>query len=611
MSRKQKKLLLRIICSAVLFLLGLILPGWFGAGAMILSWIICGWSVAWKAIRNLLHGQLFDENFLMTLATVGAFALQQFSEGAAVMLFYQVGELFQAIAVDRSRRSISQLMDLRPDSAVVLRDGEELEVEPDEVQVGELILVSPGERICVDGVIRSGNADLDTSRITGESMPVSVGPGDAVLSGCVNLSGNLTIEATSEYGQSTVARILDLVENAQEKKAPTEQFITRFARWYTPAVVIAAVLLCTLPPLLLHQSFSLWLKRALTFLVVSCPCALVISVPLSFFGGMAAASKANILIKGGVALEELADPGIVVFDKTGTLTTGTFRVAEVRAYGCTENELLLLAAAAEQYSPHPVAKAILAASPHAPVGTLIEDRPGFGVTALVNGKTVLAGNLRFLSECGVEVREWADSAGTIVYVASDGTFCGCIRVEDSLKEHVDEAIQALYDRGVKDTVLLSGDRKQSVEAVAKALGIRNVYSGLLPQDKVSKLEELLKNNRVMFVGDGVNDAPVLTLATVGIAMGGIGSDAAVEAADVVLLSDEPRRIATAIDIARSTLRIARENIIIALGVKAIVLILGALGIAGMWLAVFADVGVAVIAILNAMRTLRLHEKHGF
>jgi len=608
MSRKQKKLLLRIGCSAVLFLAGLLLPGWFGRGAMLLSWAVCGWSVAWKAIRNLAHGQVFDENFLMTLATVGAFALGDFSEGAAVMLFYQVGELFQALAVERSRRSISALMDLRPDTAVVLRDGEPEEVDPEDVQVGDLLRVGPGERISVDGVVLEGTASLDTSRITGESMPRSVAPGDRVLSGCVNLSGLLTIRAESEYASSTVARILDLVENAQEKKAKTEQFITRFARYYTPAVVVAAVLLAVLPPLLLHQSFSVWLTRALTFLVVSCPCALVISVPLAFFGGMAAASKVNILVKGGVALELLAKPDAVVFDKTGTLTTGRFQVTEVLTEGCERAALLDLAAAAEQDSGHPIAQAIREAKPDAPEGLLLEDRPGCGVRAKVLEQEVLAGNQRFLESFGIPCPVH-EGAGTAIYIASDGKYLGCIRVEDTLKPDAKTTIDALHSRGVTRTVLLSGDRVESVQATAKALGIDEAHAGLLPQDKVAKMEELLQaSGCIFFVGDGVNDAPVLTLATVGIAMGGIGSDAAVEAADVVLLSDEPSRLGAAIDIARSTVRIAWENIFIALGVKGIVLILGALGLAGMWLAVFADVGVAVIAILNAMRTLRLHEK---
>ena len=608
MSRRQKRILLRIVISAVLFVAGILLPGWYGNAALLLAWLVCGYSVAWSAIRNIVHGQVFDENFLMTLATVGAFALRDFDEGAAVMLFYQVGELFQALAVERSRRSIAALMDLRPDTATVLEDGEPVEKDPDEVCVGDLLRVLPGERIPVDGVVVEGSASLDTSKITGESMPRSVGEGDSVLSGCVNLSGVLCIRAESEFAHSTVARILELVETASDKKAKTEQFITRFARWYTPVVVIAAVLLCALPPLLLGQAFSVWLTRSLTFLVISCPCALVISVPLSFFGGMAAASKTNILVKGGIALEQLARPDVVVFDKTGTLTTGTFAVSEVRAVGMEQQRLLQLAAAAEQDSGHPIAEAIRAAAAELPASRLIEDRPGCGVIAEVKGHRVLAGNCRLLQSEGVSCEE-QQAAGTAVYVACDGVYCGCILIGDTVKADARQAIAGLKQRGAKSVVMLSGDREQAVGAAARQLGCDRYFSQLLPQDKVSRMEQLLeRGDSVFFVGDGVNDAPVLTMATVGIAMGGIGSDAAVEAADVVLLTDEPDRINTAIDIGRATVAIARQNIVLALGVKGVVLLLGALGYAGMWLAVFADVGVAVLAILNAMRTMRLGRK---
>jgi len=605
MTKKQKRIARRIAISAVLFVAGLFLPGWFSAIAMIGAWAVCGYSVAWNALRNIKNGQVFDENFLMTIATLGAFALRDFREGAAVMLFFQVGELFQAIAVARSRRSISALMDLRPDTAVVLEDGERVEKDPDEVQVGDLLIVSPGERIPVDGVVVEGTASLDTSKITGESVPRAVEPGDAVQSGCVNLSGLLTIRAESEFAHSTVAKILELVENAQEKKAKTEQFITRFARYYTPVVVIGAVLLCLLPPLILRQSFAIWLHRSLTFLVISCPCALVISVPLSFFGGMAAASNANILIKGGIALEQLANPSTVVFDKTGTLTTGTFEVYEVRCENTDEQTLLALAAAAEQDSNHPIAQAIRAASPSAPEAVLLEDRPGRGVVAEVQGKRVLAGNYAFMQEEGIACT-LQNGQGTAVYVACDGSYLGCVLLRDTLKADAKKAIYDLKACGVKKTVILSGDREDTVSSVARQLGCDAYYSGLLPQNKVEKMQTLLEEDgSVFFVGDGVNDAPVLTMATVGIAMGSIGSDAAVEAADVVLLSDEPGKVRTAVQIARRTLGIARQNIVIALGVKGIVLLLGAMGYAGMWLAVFADVGVAVIAICNAMRAMRL------
>jgi len=605
MTKKQKRIARRIAISAVLFVAGLFLPGWFSAIAMIGAWAVCGYSVAWNALRNIKNGQVFDENFLMTIATLGAFALRDFREGAAVMLFFQVGELFQAIAVARSRRSISALMDLRPDTAVVLEDGERVEKDPDEVQVGDLLIVSPGERIPVDGVVVEGTASLDTSKITGESVPRAVEPGDAVQSGCVNLSGLLTIRAESEFAHSTVAKILELVENAQEKKAKTEQFITRFARYYTPVVVIGAVLLCLLPPLILRQSFAIWLHRSLTFLVISCPCALVISVPLSFFGGMAAASNANILIKGGIALEQLANPNTVVFDKTGTLTTGTFEVYEVCCEEGDRKTLLALAAAAEQDSNHPIAQAIRSASPNAPEALLLEDRPGRGVVAEVQGKRVLAGNFAFMQEEGIACT-LQNGQGTAVYVACDGSYLGCVLLRDTLKDDAKKAIYDLKACGVKKTVILSGDREDTVSSVARQLGCDAYYSGLLPQDKVEKMQTILEEDgNVFFVGDGVNDAPVLTMATVGIAMGSIGSDAAVEAADVVLLSDEPGKVRTAVAIARRTLGIARQNIVIALGVKGIVLLLGALGYAGMWLAVFADVGVAVIAICNAMRAMRL------
>jgi Cd2+/Zn2+-exporting ATPase len=614
-TKRQKRNLARILIAAVLFVVGGVLDHvssvtWLPILFLLAAYFIVGYDVLLTAVRNIGSGQIFDENFLMSLATIGAFVLQEWSEGVAVMLFYQVGELFQSCAVERSRRSISALMDLRPDFATVLENGEEVQKDPEEVAVGDILLVKPGERIPVDGLVLEGSASLDTSKITGESMPVETTAGEQVLSGCVNLSGVLKIRAESAYAHSTVARILELTEAAQLKKAKTEQFITRFARVYTPAVVAAAVLLAILPPLLLHQPFSTWVERALLFLVISCPCALVISVPLSFFGGMGAASKVGVIIKGSVALEQLAVANTVVFDKTGTLTTGEFHIETIQPSGVSEQELVRLCALAETYSAHPVARAIITEA-----GDLTgevsetEEIPGCGICAVVDGTRVLAGNSRLMERENIAYQPLT-GAGTVVYVAQDGTFCGAILVCDTVKEEAKRAIPALRARGVQKTVMLTGDGEAPAADVAKKVGLDGYYAALLPQNKVEKLDELMRQpheGSVLYVGDGINDAPVLTMADVGVAMGGVGSDAAIEAADVVVLTDNPEKIAVSVDIGRKTVRISRQNIVFALVVKLAIMILGALGYANMWMAVFADVGVSVIAILNAMRTMRVKD----
>lgn len=613
MSKKQKNLLTRIILGIVLFLAGMILERaveapwayWTSVGLLLLSWLLCGLEIAIKAAKNIGHGQIFDENFLMTLATVGAFALMDFDEGAAVMLFFQVGELFQSIAVERSRRSVAALMDLRPDVALTLRDGEPVECDPEEVEIGDLLRVLPGQRIPVDGVVVDGNSSVDTSKITGESVPADVTAGDRVLSGCINVSGILTIRAESEYASSTVARILDLMESATEGKSATESLITRFARYYTPCVVVGAVLLALLPPFFDGWQFAKWITRALNFLVVSCPCALVISVPLSFFGGMGAVSRAGMIAKGGVALENLAKARAVVFDKTGTLTTGTFSVTQVRTEGMEQAQLLRLVAGAESASSHPIARAIVTAagSQEIPVENL-KEIPGRGITAVVEGHQVCAGNRLLMEESGFTPEE-VQMGGTAVYAAVDGHYAGCILLEDTVKPGAREALAELHTLGIQETVMLTGDREYAAATVAKRLGLTRWFAGLLPQDKVERVQELQKSgDTLIFVGDGVNDAPVLALAGVGVAMGGIGSDAAVEASDLVLLKDDLRSLPKAIRISRKTMLVARQNIVFALVVKFAVLILSVFGIATMWLAVFADVGVAVLAILNATRAGR-------
>lgn len=613
MTKKQKSLLTRIILGIVLFLAGMILERavdapwayWTAVGLLLMSWLLCGLEIAIKAVKNIGHGQIFDENFLMTLATVGAFALMDFDEGAAVMLFFQVGELFQSIAVERSRRSVAALMDLRPDVALVLRDGEPEECDPEEVEAGDLLRVLPGQRIPVDGVVVEGSSSVDTAKITGESVPADVTPGDRVLSGCINISGILTIRAESEYASSTVARILDLMESATEGKSATESLITRFARYYTPCVVAGAVILALLPPFFDGWQFAKWITRALNFLVVSCPCALVISVPLSFFGGMGAVSRAGMIAKGGVALENLAKAKVAVFDKTGTLTTGTFAVTQVRTAGMERDQLLRLVAGAESASSHPIARAIVAAADARETRVEnLKEIPGRGISAVVEGHQVFAGNRLLMKESGFTPEE-VQAGGTAVYAAVDGRYAGCILLEDTVKPGAREALAELDTLGIRETVMLTGDREHAAASVAKRLGLTRWFAGLLPQDKVERVRELQKSgDTLIFVGDGVNDAPVLALAGVGVAMGGIGSDAAVEASDLVLLKDDLRSLPKAIRISRKTMAVARQNIVFALAVKFAVLLLSIFGIATMWLAVFADVGVAVLAILNATRAGR-------
>lgn len=607
MTRKQKKLLTRIIVSLVFFAAGFFLKSWWQMGFMLAAWLLAGYDVLWEAIVNIFHGQLFDEKFLMGLATCGALGMKDWKEAAAVMIFFQVGELFESVAVSRSRQSISALMDLRPDRAVVLRDGEEVEVEPEEVQMGDVLLVRAGERIPVDGTVVEGEASLDTAKVTGESMPVEVAEGSEVISGSVNLNGVLKIRANNAYEQSTVARILSLVESAAEKKANAERLITKFAKYYTPSVVIAAVLLAAVPPLAFHQPFMDWLPRALTFLVISCPCALVISVPLAFFSGMGAAAKLGVVVKGGVTLEQLAKTTTFVFDKTGTLTAGEFSIRKVLPEE-RRGEILRLASLCEQYSNHPISRTIREAVPN-PEGEAsdIMEMAGNGITAVVDGKKVAVGNHRLMEKCGVTLPE-IDEAGTVLFVAAEGECLGAIVIGDKPREGVPEMLETLHKHGVRRTVMLTGDNKASAQQCAQACGITEFRAQLLPQDKVTHVEALLAEEKskgaLAFVGDGVNDAPVLTMADVGIAMGGVGSDAAVEAADAVILNDDITKLPALLRIAKRTCLIAKENIVFALAVKAACLVLGAFGIASVWMSVFADVGVAVIAILNALRAMR-------
>ena len=613
MTRKQKRLLTRIIVAAVLFLCGNLipLPEWAEMGVFLICYAVAGWDIVWKAITNILHGQVFDENFLMTIATVGALILGEHSEGVAVMLFYQVGEWFQSYAVSKSRKSITSLMDIRPDYANVERGGKLVQVDPDEVNIGDTIIVKPGERVPLDGKIIKGVSALDTSALTGESMPREVEPGMDVISGCINQTGILTIETTKEFGESTVAKILDLVENASDKKGRTENFISRFARYYTPIVVFAALALAVLPPIFLQQSFSIWIYRALTFLVISCPCALVISIPLSFFGGIGGSSKIGVLVKGSNYLESLAHAEVVVFDKTGTLTKGSFAVSEIHAVDVKDSQLLEMAAYAEDYSNHPISLSIKAAYGKKIDNSRITDVQeiaGHGVQAVIDGKKILAGNAKLMEREHIKYAP-SSSVGTVVYLACDGTYAGCIVIEDEIKADAAAAIKNLKSSGIRRTVMLTGDADAVGKKVAGRLGLDQAYTELLPADKVDRVEDLLKEKsekgKLVFVGDGINDAPVLARADVGIAMGGLGSDAAIEAADVVLMTDEPSKIAAVMKIARKTIRIANQNIVFALGVKFLVLILGALGKANMWAAVFADVGVSIIAILNAIRAMRV------
>lgn len=612
MSKKQKKTLVRIILSAVLLVAAALIPvdGIVKLVLFLIPYAVIGWDVLWKAIRNIAHGQVFDENFLMAIATVGAFALGEYPEGVAVMLFYQVGELFQSYAVGRSRQSIAALMDIRPDYANIEQDGKLVQVDPEDVAVGDTIVIKAGEKIPLDGVVLEGSSAVDTAALTGESLPRDVDPGDDVVSGCINQSGLLKVRVTKVFGESTVAKILDLVENSSSKKARAENFITRFARYYTPVVVIGAVLLAVLPPLLFGGDWSDWLQRALIFLVISCPCALVISVPLSFFGGIGGASKQGILVKGSNYLEALAKTETVVFDKTGTLTKGTFQVTAVHPDRISEGELLELAALAESYSEHPISRSLREAY-QKPVDasrvTDVEEISGHGVRAKVDGHDVYAGNGKWMDRIGASWRN-CHRTGTVVHVAVDGEYAGHIVISDAVKPDAAAAIEALKREGVKKTVMLTGDVKAVGEAVAREIGIDEVHAELLPGDKVDQVERLLKNTsgkgKLAFVGDGINDAPVLSRADIGIAMGGLGSDAAIEAADIVLMDDKPSKLAVAVRISRKTLRIVRQNIVFALGIKLLFLALGAFGMANMWEAVFADVGVSVLAILNASRALR-------
>lgn len=616
MSKKQKQTLYRILLSAALLIAAALLPleGWPRLAVFLIPYALIGWDVLWRAVRNIAHGEIFDENFLMSLATVGALCVGEYPEAVFVMLFYQVGELFQSYAVDQSRKSIASLMDIRPDYANLEVDGQIQQTDPEDVAVGDIILVKPGERIPLDGDVVEGTSTLDTAALTGESLPRSVGPGESVVSGCVNLSGLLRVEVTKPFEESTVAKILDLVENASAKKAKAENFITKFARYYTPAVVLAAVVLAVLPPLALGWAWTDAILRALNFLVVSCPCALVISVPLSFFGGIGGASRQGILVKGGSYLEVLARAETVVFDKTGTLTKGVFQVTAVHPEQGTEAELLELAALAEAYSDHPISRSLKTAygKPLEPERVShVEELSGRGVRAVVDGKEVCAGNDKLMEEIGAAWKP-CHQVGTVVHVAVDGVYGGHIMISDQVKEDAKEAIAALKGLGVKRTVMLTGDAAAVGEAVAQELGLDEVHTQLLPAGKVERVEALLTETSakgaLAFVGDGINDAPVLSRADIGIAMGGLGSDAAIEAADVVLMDDKPSKLAEAVDIARRTLGIVRQNIIFALGVKALVLILSAMGKATMWAAVFADVGVSVIAILNAMRALGFGRK---
>ena len=618
MNRKQKRMLWRILAAAALLLVLHFVPvqGALRFLLYMIPYAVVGYDILIKAVKGVKNRQPFDENFLMAVATVGAIALGDYAEGVAVMLFYQIGELFQSYAVGRSRQNISALMDIRPDYANIEGgDGELTQVDPDEVGVGSVIVVRPGEKVPIDGVIVEGHATLNTSALTGESLPREVQEGDEVISGCVNMSGLLRIRTTREFGESTVSKILELVENASSRKSAPENFITRFARVYTPAVCYGAVALAVLPPVVrlamgMEAQLGEWVLRALTFLVISCPCALVVSIPLSFFAGIGGASRDGVLVKGSNFLEALSRTKTVVFDKTGTMTRGVFAVSGVYPEGMSEAQLIELAALAESYSSHPISQSLKKAYGQAIDAARVcdvEEISGHGVTAMVDGRLVAAGNERLMARMGVEAKP-CEGVGTVVHVAVDGAYAGCILIADQVKPGAKDAIAALHRVGVTRTVMLTGDRDAVAQQVAAELGIDEVHSGLLPADKVTRVEEILagksRGEMVAFVGDGINDAPVLSRADVGIAMGALGSDAAIEAADVVLMDDDPRKIAAAIAIAKKCLRIVYQNIVFAIGVKAVCLLLGALGIAGMWAAIFADVGVMVIAVLNAIRAMR-------
>ena len=620
MSDKQKKMLTRIIISMILFLglfiaehIGVLaaLPGILTLFIYLAVYALIGYDIVWKALRNISHGQIFDENFLMMVATVGAFGVKEYSEAVAVMLFYQVGELFQSYAVGKSRQSIAAMMDICPQYANIEEDGNLVQVDPDDVEIGTVIVVKPGERIPLDGVVVEGTSMVDTAALTGESVPRKAQVGDDIISGCVNGSGTLKVKVTKAFEDSTVSKILELVENATSKKAKVENFITRFAKYYTPVVTIAAVILAIVPPIILGGGFADWIQRACIFLVISCPCALVISVPMGFFGGIGAASGIGVLVKGSNYLEAVAEMDTIVFDKTGTLTKGEFKVSDVKAAGeITDAELLELAALGEGYSNHPIAEPIRNAYGKALDMDRVnnsEEIAGHGIHSRIDESDIYLGNAKLMKQQGIAYEE-NTKIGTVVYVAKNGKFAGSIVISDAIKDGAKEAIHDMKAVGVKKCVMLTGDRKEVAEAVAKELGLDEVHAELLPGDKVSQVERLLREkqekSRLAFVGDGINDAPVLTRADIGIAMGSMGSDAAIEAADIVLMDDDVRKIASIVKISRKTLRIVKQNVVFALSVKAIVLILGALGLASMWAAVFADVGVSVLAILNSMRTLQ-------
>ena len=618
MTKKQKKMLYRIIVTFLLFAVLMVcehtggMDGWNKIVLFVIylvPYLVIGYDIVYKAARNISHGQVFDENFLMMIATFGAFGVGEYSEAVAVMLFYQVGELFQGYAVGKSRQSISDMMDICPEYANIEEDGVLKQVDPDDVEVGSIIVVKPGERIPLDGIVVEGESLIDTAALTGESVPRSAKAGDEIISGCVNGSGTLKVKTTKEFDDSTVAKILELVENASSKKAKVENFITRFAKYYTPIVTIGAVILAILPPLILGGGWAEWIQRACIFLVISCPCALVISVPLGFFGGIGAASKIGVLVKGSNYLEAVAEMTTIVFDKTGTLTKGEFKVTDVITENGSKEELIELAALGEGYSNHPIANSIREAyGKELDLNrvTNTEEIAGHGIKAVIDGKTVLLGNEKLMKSESIFYTS-CKSMGTVVYVACNGVFEGAVVISDTIKDGAKEAIRDMKQVGVRHTVMLTGDRREAAETVAQTLGIDEVHAELLPGGKVEQVEALLKaekeKERLAFVGDGINDAPVLTRADIGIAMGSMGSDAAIEAADIVLMDDDVTKIASVVRIARKTLRIVKQNIVFALAIKALVLILGALGMANMWEAVFADVGVSVIAILNSMRTL--------
>lgn len=621
MTKKQKKMVIRLLISALFFAIGMLFEGrtsWYLV-PFIISYLAAGYDVPLRAVRSMKNGQLFDENFLMSIATFGAIAIGAMEEAVGVMLFYQIGELFNDYAVNKSRKSITQLMDINPEYANLLRDGKEEKVDPYEVEVGDTIVVKPGEKVPLDGVVIKGASELDTKALTGESMPAEVKEGNDIISGSINLNGVLEIQVTKLFDDSTVAKILELVESASSRKAKAETFITRFARGYTPAVVVLALLLAVIPPLLFGGNWSTWIYRALSFLVVSCPCALVISVPLSFFGGLGAASSHGILLKGSNYLESMASLGTVVFDKTGTLTTGKFKVTDIEAVTGSKEELLKLAAYGEYHSNHPIALSVKEAYGESLDKTMIghvEETAGFGIRSelFLDGETrdISVGNMRLMEQLSISVPENQSVIGTTLYVSEGTTYLGSITISDTVREDVPIALKGLKRAGVKKLVMLTGDKPEVGQAVGKALGLDEVHGGLLPGDKVHKVEELLKNQpegtMLAFVGDGINDAPVLARADVGIAMGGIGSDAAVEAADIVIMTDEPSKLTDIILIARKTMKIVKQNIAFAIGVKVVILILSAMGIATMWAAVFGDVGVSVLAILNAVRALKYKTK---